>query len=236
MARQRTPVYTLARLVVPPVIRFWVRLDMQGAHHIPASGPVIVAANHTSYFDPLCLGVFVDSAGRQVRFLAKSELFDRPLMRFIMLGAGQIPVYRETRDAARSLSAAVEAMRDGAAVAIYPEGTTTRDPGYMPGPAKNGVARLAALTGAPVVPVGMWGAHLLFTRGKIGPFRRGIRVVIRAGPPIDLGLGPDATLEELNRGRDRVMEAITGLVEQARKGWTPPAWYRRQAAGEASSP
>src|SRR5438034_3923989 len=119
MARQRTPVYTLARLVVPPVIRFWVRLDMQGAHHIPASGPVIVAANHTSYFDPLCLGVFVDSAGRQVRFLAKSELFDRPLMRFIMLGAGQIPVYRETRDAARSLSAAVEAMRDGAAVAIY---------------------------------------------------------------------------------------------------------------------
>jgi 1-acyl-sn-glycerol-3-phosphate acyltransferase len=236
MARQRTPVYTLARLVVPPVIRFWVRLDMQGAHHIPASGPVIVAANHTSYFDPLCLGVFVDSAGRQVRFLAKSELFDRPLMRFIMLGAGQIPVYRETRDAARSLSAAVEAMRDGAAVAIYPEGTTTRDPGYMPGPAKNGVARLAALTGAPVVPVGMWGAHLLFTRGKIGPFRRGIRVVIRAGPPIDLGLGPDATLEELNRGRDWVMEAITGLVEQARKGWTPPAWYRRQAAGEASSP
>jgi 1-acyl-sn-glycerol-3-phosphate acyltransferase len=236
MARQRTPVYTLAKLVVPPVIRFWVRLDMQGAHHIPASGPVIVAANHTSYFDPLCLGVFVDSAGRQVRFLAKSELFERPLMRFIMLGAGQIPVYRETRDAARSLSAAVEAMRDGAAVAIYPEGTTTRDPGFMPGPAKNGVARLAALTGAPVVPVGMWGAHLLFTRGKIGPFRRGIRVVIRAGPPIDLGLGPDATLEELNRGRDRVMEAITGLVEQARKGWTPPAWYRRQAAGEASSP
>jgi len=236
MARQRTPVYTLARLVVPPVIRFWLRLDMQGAHHIPASGPVIVAANHTSYFDPLCLGVFVDSAGRQVRFLAKSELFERPLMRFIMLGAGQIPVYRESRDASRSLSAAVEAMKDGAAVAIYPEGTTTRDPGFMPGPAKNGVARLAALTGAPVVPVGMWGAHLLFTRGKIGPFRRGIRVVVRAGPPIDLGLGPDATHEELNEGRDRVMEAITGLVEQARTGWTPPAWYLRRAAGEASSP
>jgi len=236
MARQRTPVYTLARLVVPPVVRSWVRLDMRGAEYVPASGPVIVAANHVSYFDPLCLGVFVDSAGRQVRFLAKSELFERPLMRFIMLGAGQIPVYRESRDASRSLSAAVEAMKDGAAVAIYPEGTTTRDPGFMPGPAKNGVARLAALTGAPVVPVGMWGAHLLFTRGKIGPFRRGIRVVVRAGPPIDLGLGPDATHEELNEGRDRVMEAITGLVEQARTGWTPPAWYLRRAAGEASSP
>jgi 1-acyl-sn-glycerol-3-phosphate acyltransferase len=236
MARQRTPVYTLARVVVPPVIRSWVRLDMQGAEHIPASGPVIVAANHVSYFDPLCLGVFVDSAGRQVRFLAKSELFEKPLMRFVMLGAGQIPVYRETRDASRSLSAAVEAMRDGAAVAIYPEGTTTRNPDFMPGPAKNGVARLAALTGAPVVPVGMWGAHLLFTRGRIGPFRRGIRVVVRAGPPIDLGLGPDATHDQLNEGRDRVMEAITGLVEQARTGWSPPAWYLRRAAGEASSP
>jgi 1-acyl-sn-glycerol-3-phosphate acyltransferase len=234
--RRRMPVYTLAKLIVPPVIRFWVRLDMQGALHIPASGPVIVAANHVSYFDPLCLGVFVDSAGRQVRFLAKSELFEKRLMRFIMLGAGQIPVYRETRDASRSLSAAVEAMREGATVAIYPEGTTTRNPDFMPGPAKNGVARLAALTGAPIVPVGMWGAHLLFTRGRIGPFRRGIRVVVRAGPPIELGLGEDATHDELNDARDRVMDAITALVEEARTGWSPPDWYLRRAAGEASSP
>jgi 1-acyl-sn-glycerol-3-phosphate acyltransferase len=236
MARQRTPVYTLAKVVVPPIIRFWVRLDMQGTLYIPASGQVIVAANHVSYFDPLCLGVFIQSAGRQVRFLAKSELFQSPLMRFIMLGAGQIPVYRETRDAGQALAAAVEAMREGAAVAIYPEGTTTRNPDFMPGPAKNGVARLAALTGAPVVPVGMWGAHLLFTRGKLGPFRRGIRVVVRAGPAMDLGLRPDATFEELNAGRDRVMDAIVGLVNEAKAGWSPPDWYLRRAAGQASPP
>jgi 1-acyl-sn-glycerol-3-phosphate acyltransferase len=230
MARQRTPVYTLAKVVVPPIIRSWVRLDMQGILYIPASGPVIVAANHVSYFDPLCLGVFIHSAGRQVRFLAKAELFQSRLMRFIMLGAGQIPVYRETRDASQALAAAVEAMQEGAAVAIYPEGTTTRNPDFLPGPAKNGVARLAALTGAPVVPVGMWGAHLLFTRGKLGPFRRGIRVVVRAGPAIDLGLRPDATLDELNEGRDQVMEAIRGLVDEARAGWSPPDWYRGKAA------
>jgi 1-acyl-sn-glycerol-3-phosphate acyltransferase len=236
MARQRTPVYTLAKVVVPPIIRFWVRLDMQGTLYIPASGQVIVAANHVSYFDPLCLGVFIHSARRQVRFLAKSELFQSPLMRFVMLGAGQIPVYRETRDAGQALAAAVEAMREGAAVAIYPEGTTTRNPDFMPGPAKNGVARLAALTGAPVVPVGMWGAHLLFTRGKLGPFRRGIRVVVRAGPAMDLGLRPDATFEELNAGRDRVMDAIVGLVNEAKAGWSPPDWYLRRAAGQASPP
>ena len=220
------PVYTFARIVVPPVIRFWVRLDCGGLVHVPRQGPVIIAANHISYFDPLCLGVFVESAGRRVRFLAKSELFERPLLGWTLRSAGQIPVYRETRDAAKSLSDAVAAMREGAAVVIYPEGTTTRNPDFSPMRAKNGVARLAALTGAPVVPVGIWGAHLLFTRGKLGPFRRGIRVVLRAGPPLDLGLTPDSSLDELNAGRDRVMDAIVKLVDEAKEGWSPPSWYR----------
>jgi 1-acyl-sn-glycerol-3-phosphate acyltransferase len=233
MARRRAPIYALAKAVLPPVIRFWVRLDCQGLHHIPRQGPVIIAANHISYFDPLCLAVFIDAAGREVRFLAKSELYRNPVLGWVLRGAGQIPVYRESRDAARSLQDAVAAMREGAAVAIYPEGTTTRNPDFSPMKAKTGVARLAALTGAPVVPVGMWGAQLLFTRGKIGPFRRGIRVVVRAGPPMDLGLGPDATLEALNHARDRLMDAVAGLVEEAKTGWSPPDWYLRKAAGRA---
>ncbi|HEU4397638.1 MAG TPA: lysophospholipid acyltransferase family protein [Actinomycetota bacterium] len=231
MARRRAPVYALAKAVVPPVIRFWVRLDCQGLLHIPRQGPVIIAANHISYFDPLCLAVFIDAAGREVRFLAKSELYRNPVLGWVLRSAGQIPVYRESRDAAKSLQDAVAAMREGAAVAIYPEGTTTRNPDFSPMKAKTGVARLAALTGAPVVPVGMWGAHLLFTRGKIGPFRRGIRVVVRAGPPIDLGLAPDAPLDALNDARDRLMDAIAGLVDEAKTGWSPPAWYLRKAAG-----
>jgi len=223
-------VYSLAKAVVPPVIRFWVRLDCQGLGNIPGQGPVIIAANHISYFDPLCLGVCIDAAGRQVRFLAKSELYRNPLLGAVLRGAGQIPVYRDTRDAGQALVEAVAAMRDGAAVAIYPEGTTTRNPDYSPMKAKNGVARLAALTGAPVVPVGQWGAHLLFARGKLGPFRRGIRVVVRAGPPIDLGLAPDAPLAAVNQAKDRVMDLIAELVEESRKDWSPPDWYRRKAA------
>jgi len=233
MARRRAPIYALAKAVLPPVIRFWVRLDCQGLLHIPRQGPVIIAANHISYFDPLCLAVFIDAAGREVRFLAKSELYRNPVLGWLLRGAGQIPVYRESRDAARSLQDAVAAMREGAAVAIYPEGTTTRNPDFSPMKAKTGVARLAALTGAPVVPVGIWGAHLLFTRGKTGPFRRGIRVVVRAGPPMDLGLEPDATMEALNDARDRLMDAIAGLVDEAKTGWSPPAWYLRKAARRA---
>jgi 1-acyl-sn-glycerol-3-phosphate acyltransferase len=228
MAGRRYPVYALAKVVVPPVIRFWVRLDCQGLLNIPGDGPVIIAANHISYFDPLCLGTAIHTAGRQVRFLAKSELYRNPLLGAALRGAGQIPVYRETRDAHQALTDAVAAMREGAAVAIYPEGTTTRNPDFSPMAAKNGVARLAALTGAPVV---QWGAQLLFARGRLGPFRRGIRVVERAGPPIDLGLSPDAPLGELNQAKDKVMAAIASLVAEAREGWSPPAWYRARAAG-----
>jgi 1-acyl-sn-glycerol-3-phosphate acyltransferase len=227
MARRRQPVYALAKTVVPPVIRVWVRLDCQGLLYVPREGPVIVAANHISYFDPLCLGTFVDSAGRQARFLTKSELFEKPVLGWVLRAAGQIPVYRETQDAAQALVAAVAAMREGAAVVIYPEGTTTRNPDFSPMRAKSGVARLAAITGAPVVPVGIWGAHLLFARGTIGPFRPGIRVVLRAGPPLHLGLTPDSPLEEINAARDRVMEAIGKLVDEAKEGWSPPRWYRK---------
>jgi 1-acyl-sn-glycerol-3-phosphate acyltransferase len=226
MARRRYPVYALAKAVVPPVVRFWVRLDCQGLLHVPREGPVIVAANHISYFDPLCLGTFVDSAGRQARFLAKSELFEKTVLGWVLRASGQIPVYRETRDAGQALVEAVAAMRDGAAVVIYPEGTTTRNPDFSPTRPKSGVARLAALTGAPVVPVGIWGAQLLFARGTIGPFRRGIRVVLRAGPPLHLGLTPQSPLEEINAARDHVMEAIVKLTDEAKEGWSPPPWYR----------
>src|SRR6266511_464208 len=180
----------------------------------------------TPWQEQLCLGTFVDSAGRQARFLAKSELYEKRWLGFILRNAGQIPVYRETRDAGQALVHAVEAMREGAAVVIYPEGTTTRNPDFSQMPAKSGVARLAALPGAPVVPAGIWGAQLLFARGTIGPFRRGIRLVLRAGPPLHLWLSPSSPTEEVNAARNRVIEAIGKLVDEAKEGWSPPSWYR----------
>ena len=230
MVRRRELLYRFAGVVVPAVIRFWVRLEYRGIEHIPRQGPVIIAANHISYFDPLCLAVLVHDAGRKVRFLAKAELFRVPILRQILLGLGQIPVHREHRDASKALSRAVEALKEqGAAVIIYPEGTTTTNPDCSPGPPKSGVARLAALTGAPVVPVGIWGAHVYFRRGRIGPFRRGARVVLDVGPPIHLGLAPGAPLAEINAARDRVMAAVIERYQRARAGWEPPRWYRAPA-------
>jgi 1-acyl-sn-glycerol-3-phosphate acyltransferase len=223
---QREPIYTLARTVVPPVIRFWVRLECAGFDNVPAGGPVIVASNHISYFDPLCLGTCLDQAGRTVRFLAKAELFSNRWFGWALRGAGQIPVRRATRDAKLALEHAVRALEDGAAVVVYPEGTTTKNPDFSPQPAKSGLARLALLTGAPVVPVGQWGAHLLFAQGRIGPFRRGVRTIVRAGPPLEVPKDPNPSIDTIRSQTQRIMAAIVEQVELAKQDWSPPDWYR----------
>lgn len=222
--------YRLAKGVLSPIVRFWVRLDAQGMEHVPAEGPIIIAANHISYFDPLCLGIAVaNGTGRTVRFLTKSELFRVPLVGQVLSGAGQIPVYRDTRDAKQALVGAREALARGAAVVFYPEGTTTKNPDFSPGKPRHGVARLAALSGAPVVPVAIWGAHLLFAQGKIGPFRRGIRVVVRAGAPLHLGLDPEPDRAAIRDATARIMGSITGMLDDVQSDWSPPRWHKPRA-------
>jgi 1-acyl-sn-glycerol-3-phosphate acyltransferase len=225
MAGKRAPLYTLAKTIVPPVVKAWVRLECQGLDRIPDKGPLIVAANHLSYFDPLCLGTFLNETGREVRFLAKSELFQGPLG-WLLGGARQIPVHRETRDARKALETALAALADGAMIVVYPEGTTTRNEDFSPGPAKHGATRLAVLSGAPVLPVGMWGPHLLFSRGRWGPFRRGIRVVVGAGEPLTVTVPANASRDAYRAETARIMAAIAELVEEAKDGWSPPKWYR----------
>ena len=233
MGGQREPVYALARAIVPPVVRAWVRLECTGFDAMPPGG-AIVASNHLSYFDPLPLATCLDAAGRTVRFLAKSELFDSRWTGWALRGAGQIPVRRHTRDARLALRHAVDALEDGATVVVYPEGTTTKNPDFSPQPAKSGLARLALLTGAPVVPVGQWGAHLLFAQGRIGPFRRGIRVVVRAGPPVRLEPDAELSRDAVRQATERVMDAIVEQVELAKRDWAPPPWYRSRSRSVAS--
>jgi 1-acyl-sn-glycerol-3-phosphate acyltransferase len=222
--------YRLAKGVLSPVVRFWVNLDAQGMEHVPPDGPVIIAANHISYFDPLCLGIAVaTNTPRTVRFLAKSELFRTPLVGQVLKGAGQIPVHRDTRDARLALDGARRALEHGAAVIFYPEGTTTPNPDFSPGKPRHGVARLATMSGAPVVPVAIWGAHLLFAQGRIGPFRRGIRVVVRAGPPLKFAKDPDADRATIRDATDQIMGAITGMLAEVQADWSPPRWHRPRA-------
>jgi len=141
----------------------------------------------------------------------------------------QIPVERGSVEAVKSLDVLVDAIQQGGAVVIYPEGTTTKEPGLWPMRGKTGAARLALVTGAPVVPIGNWGSYRIFD-----PRTKKLRLVPRvpvgviAGPPVDLsrwaGLPPTrAVLDEMT---EAIMLEIRDLVGGLR-GEQPPPLYDR---------
>ena len=203
------PVYGALRntLVVPT--RLALRWTIDGAHRIPVRGPVILASNHVSYLDPLVLGYVADRRHRRLRFLAKRELFEHRLMGTVLRAAHQIPVARESAAAAGSLDAAVAALRAGECVCVFPEGTISLDLEPMVG--KTGTARLAAATGVPVTPVGLWGAQRILFKGRKPRWRWGVAESVVVGDPVRVG--PD---EEVRGATDRIMEAIAACVAQAR--------------------
>lgn len=188
------PWYRLAIAVLRPVSVVMTRPTWTGLQHVPPAGGVIVAVNHTSLADPVVVAdVLLRGTARLPRFLAKRELFrGRGLVARVLRGTGQIPVDRDTPDAAGALQPAVQALRDGQCVVIYPEGTLTRDPDLWPMVGRTGVARLALLTGAPVLPVAQWGAERIHSPHRRGLLPGGVRlwprrpVQVRVGPPVDL--------------------------------------------------
>jgi 1-acyl-sn-glycerol-3-phosphate acyltransferase len=208
-----------------PLLRLTTIRDWQGQDRIPQTGGFILAANHVSYVDPLTLGVYVLEAGRIPKYLAKSSLFERPLIKHVFIGAKQIPVYRGTADASKALSAAVEAVNAGDCLLIYPEGSATRDPDCWPMKARTGVARLALMTGAPVIPVAQWGPQKLWRyKAKLPRPFPPKRVQILAGWPVDLSAfaGKPMTAEVLREVTDLIMARITDLLVELRGG-EPPA-------------
>lgn len=219
--------YRLAVVLVKPPLLLLTRRRWSGFDNVPRTGGVILAANHISHADPLVLGdAVVFSTGRPPRFLAKSTLFKgNGLVGRTMRGAKQIPVHRNTADASLALKDAVEALHAGELILIYPEGTVSRDPGKWPMRARTGVARLALLSGAPVLPVAQWGAQAILdsyrTPGLHLLPRHTIDVMV--GPPVDLSpwQGRELTSDVLHEATDAVMGAIRGMLEQLR-GETAP--------------
>lgn len=216
------PWMRFAVCVVKPVLLLLTRRRWSGQEHVPRSGGVILAANHISHADPLTLADYVLYGVHRVpRFLAKDSLFQGGgLVARVMRGAKQIPVYRRTADASLALRGAVAALQAGECVVIYPEGTVSRDPGKWPMAARTGVARLALLSGAPVVPIGQWGAQAILDSYRDGGFRPlpPKRVCVKAGPPVDLSAYRDRelTAEVLRAATADVMRAVTDLVEELR--------------------
>jgi 1-acyl-sn-glycerol-3-phosphate acyltransferase len=204
------------------------RYEWSGAEHLPARGGFIAAANHATELDALTFAQFLFDHGHEPRILAKRGLFTTPVVGWALRATNMIPVDRGTADAGRSLQAAREQLDAGACVAIFPEGTITRDPDLWPMEGKTGLARIALATRAPVVPVAQWGAHEILPRyGRmLRPWPRK-RVQTVAGPPVDLADLYDRPMDSatLREATSRVMDAITGLQAGLRGEPAPTARF-----------
>ncbi|HTZ08412.1 MAG TPA: HAD-IB family hydrolase [Acidimicrobiales bacterium] len=230
--------YDLLRPVVRPALFPYARFDLDGVSRIPARGPVILAANHRSYFDVVALALVAARLGRPVRFLAKRELFDAPVVGPVARALGGIPVDRGTRSDA-PLRQARRALEAGEVVIVLPQGTIPRgraffDPVLV---GKSGTARLAAMTGAPVVPVGLWGTEVVWPRSSRLPdvttVLRPPRIQVCVGRAVHLGL-TDVTADT-----EAIMSAIAAQLpaEAARvREPTPEELARTFPPGRAEAP
>lgn len=226
--------YRFAELVLRPFLTVVAKRDWRGREHLPPRRGVVVVTNHVSHLDPLTLAHFLIDNGRLPRFLAKESVFRVPVLGHILDRCGQIRVYRETRDAGRSLQDAVAAVEGGECVVVYPEGTITRDPDLWPMRGKTGAARMALATGCPVVPVAQWGAQeVLEPYGKRLHVRPRRTVRVQAGPtvPLDDLREVPLTPAVVATATERVMAAITTELQKLRGGTPPPQRFDPRVAG-----
>ncbi len=205
------------------------RRDWRYTDRIPETGGIIVVANHISNVDPIVLGQYLAYAGRWPRFLAKASVLRAPLVGRLLAACGQIPVERDSASSRDALVAAADALREGRAVVIYPEGTITGDPDLWPMRGRTGAARLALDSGCPVIPIGQWGAQAIMYGPTVGFPRMLPRktVQVAAGPPVELSDLSDRprTAALLNEATERMMTAITALVAELRDATPPPTRF-----------
>lgn len=186
------PTPALMRAISWPVIfvtRAIQDLRVSGQHNLPATGPALLVANHTSHLDPLVVAVALYEAGIPPVFVAKKEVFVGPLAP-ILRGLGQIRVDRDNPQGI--IDEIVARLDEGACVVLYPEGTFTKDPAGWPMRAKTGIARVAAARpNVPIIPVAHWGNERIVHQwtGKINWSRilkRTETVLVHFGPAVEL--------------------------------------------------
>ena len=220
--------------ILRPLLLAATARDWRGGQYLRIDGGIVVAMNHLSWYDPLVAAHFVNDNGRPVRFLAKAEIFKIPVLGAILKSAGQIPVQRGNSDAAAgSLRAAFAAIEDNQCVVIYPEGTLTRDPQLWPMTAKTGAARIALMTGAPVIPAAQWGPQeVLAPYSKRPKFFPRKTMHVWAGPEVDLDdlRALPVSAATLREATERIMRDITKILATQRDEVAPAVPLDRRTA------
>lgn len=223
--------------IVSAIMKPLTNRDWRYQDRVPQTDGVIFVPNHISNADPLAVGQFLAFSGRWPRFLAKASVFRIPIIGRLIAACGQIPVERGSAQSKDALVAAAQAIDQGRAVVIYPEGTITYDPDLWPMKGKTGAARLAFTTGCPVVPIGQWGAqHLMPGRKPRFPKffpRKTLRVAAGEEIPLDDLRAQPVTAATLDEATTRIMDAITVLVAEVRDA-VPPS-HRYDPRGDQTS-
>jgi 1-acyl-sn-glycerol-3-phosphate acyltransferase len=209
-----TRTYRVALRLCSPIVRRWGRLDVEGLENVPLEGPLLITANHDSYWDPVVVGLAAIRR-RQIRALSKSSLWKVKGMNLVLDGMGQIPIVRGTGDA-DALQRAIDELRGGACIGIFPEGTRSLGRKLRP---RSGLGRLVeAVPEAVIIPTAIQGTT------DIARFPRRPRVSVRFLRPA-VGLRPGETPTEF---AVRITEEIRAIAPRSMAG--------RKAAATALPP
>jgi len=209
MRRSDERLYRVVRAVVHPLYRLLTPVRVFGAEHLPAEGPVIVAANHISFFDTVVLML---SVPRKTFFVGKAEYLDSWTTRTLFPALGLIPIDRSAaKQAMTALGVAADALAGGNVLGIYPEGTRSRDGLLHKG--HTGTAQLALMTGAKIVPVGLVGTDRIQPVGARvpRPFRR---AEIHFGAPLDPAAYGGPARRRRQQMTNDLMEAVRQLCQR----------------------
>ncbi|MFI7605650.1 lysophospholipid acyltransferase family protein [Micromonospora sp. NPDC049366] len=215
----------MPELVYPPVIAFAktmfrvldLQITVEGAHHVPRSGGAVLASNHVSYLDFIFCGLGALDSRRRVRFMAKQSVFTHRVSGPLMRGMRHIPVDRTA--GADSYAAAVDALRRGEVVGVFPEATISRS--FTVKDLKSGATRMAREAEVPVLPVAIWGTQRLWTKGRPRTLtRRHTPISVLIGEPMDPAGWPDAPAMTA-----ALAERMSALVDRAQRA------YPEQPAG-----
>lgn len=219
--------YRLARRAFGPLVAKYFSLTSEGAHHLPESGPAIVVCNHVNYLDPFIMGVVFD---RPLHFMAKSELFENPILGWLLRKVYAFPVRRGRSDR-QAIRHALKVLQEGHVLALFPEGTRSKTGALQE--FQRGAAMLALRSGAPIIPMVILGGHEALAGGRKLPRR--VPIKVRVGEPITFDY-PVWNSETISAASRRLHEAMAALFEAGKTDSGSSAGSDKAWAGRKSYP
>lgn len=224
-----TPVIALARTVFRAL---GLKFHVTGGEHVPRTGGAVMAINHVGYLDFTFAGLAAQDGKRLVRFMAKKEVFDHPIAGPLMRGMKHIPVDR-IGAAAESYELAVDWVRRGEIVGVFPEATISQS--FELKEFKTGAARMAMEAGVPLLPCIVWGSQRVLTKNRPRDLTRGTHIRVVVGEPFSPvpGSDPLEVTADLKRRMQVLLDEARSTYAGQPRGPEDTWWIPASMGGSA---